>query len=127
MSKKTFFILEDSKERMETFEKLFKKKYGDNFIIYSSDNVEKAKLLFANHFPYDTIFLDHDLEGKVYVSSKDSNTGYSFASWMKKNYPDRIKKQQIIVHSMNGVGAKNIKNILPNADIVPFNILIRVF
>jgi len=122
---KTFFILEDDSNRMERFNSIFKKRFDKNYIIYSSDNVEKAKAIFADHYPFDTIFLDHDLDNKIYVSSKEKNTGYSFATWMEENYKDSIKKQQIIIHSMNTVGANNIKSVLPNSSIIPFNVLIK--
>lgn len=122
---KTFFILEDNSERMTIFNDIFKNRFGKNYKIYSSDNVERAKAIFADHYPFDTIFLDHDLDNRVYVSSKEKNTGYSFASWIEENYRESIKNKQIIIHSMNSVGANNIKSILPNSTIVPFNVLIH--
>ena len=123
---KTFFILEDREERIKIFMELLERRFGENYKIYTSDNVEKAKEIFANNYPFDTIFLDHDLDGRVYVDSKEKNTGYSFACWMEENYRKSINKQQIIIHSMNTVGADNIRNILQNAEIIPFNILVQV-
>lgn len=122
---KKFFILEDSSDRITIFNDIFKNRFGKNYKIYSSDNVERAKAIFADNFPFDTIFLDHDLDGKVYVDSKEKNTGYAFASWIEENYRESIKSKQIIIHSMNNVGANNIKSILPNSIIIPFNVLIH--
>lgn len=122
---KTFFILEDNSERMTIFNDIFKNRFGKKYMIYSSDNVERAKAIFADHYPFDTIFLDHDLDNRVYVSSKEKNTGYSFASWIEENYRESIKNKQIIIHSMNSVGANNIKSVLPNSIIIPFNVLIH--
>lgn len=121
---KTFFILEDNSDRITIFNDIFKNRFGDNYQIYHSDNVEKAKAIFADHYPFDTIFLDHDLGGQIYVDSKEKNTGYSFALWIEENYKKSIKNKQIIIHSMNSVGANNINSVLPNSIIIPFDILI---
>lgn len=123
---KKFFILEDSEERIAFFKQSLGKRFGGDCEIFISDNVEKAKALFADHWPYDTIFLDHDLDDRVYVDSKEQNTGYRFACWMEENYRNSINNKQIIIHSMNEVGAENIKAVLKEAEIIPFNVLYYV-
>ena len=126
MSKNKFFILEDNEERITFFKQSLGKRFGGDCEIFISDNVEKAKILFANHWPYDTIFLDHDLDNRVYVDSNELNTGYRFACWMEENYRNSINEQQIIIHSMNTVGAENIKGVLKKAETIPFNVLYYV-
>lgn len=109
-------ILEDNHDRINTFKEKFKK---DD--VYFFDNVQEAIKAYDLFAPFDVIFLDHDLDNEIYVPSGDPNTGYQFAKFLetKESLP------QIIIHSMNVVGAKNIKNILPDAEIVPFPVLKR--
>jgi CheY-like chemotaxis protein len=67
---------------------------------------------------YDAVFLDHDLGGHMFVDSYGQEaTGYTVAKWLSEN-PDR-KPEQIIIHSFNNVGAKNMHNILPGSIIAP--------
>lgn len=104
-------ILEDDPNRIG----VFKRKLHEHDL-YFFTNVPDAKDATINFGPFDYYFLDHDLEGKVFVSSDYSNTGYQFAKFLAE-----IEAQgEIIVHSMNPVGAQNIKGVLPQAKVVPF-------
>jgi len=76
---------------------------------------EEAIRMLESH-PWDIFFCDHDLGDKVMVAS-GKGTGYEVAEWLRDN-PHRMPKQ-IIVHSFNPVGAQNIKNVLPSAELVP--------
>ncbi len=117
----TIFILEDSKERIDTFKKYLEKDY--NLAIY--DNVEKAiEYLSSTEDDIVTLLLDHDLDGKVYVPSHEKNTGYQLAKYIEdtgKKYP------QIIIHSMNPVGVDIMSKLLRYSttylDCIPFPIL----
>lgn len=120
---KKFFILEDDLNRMEWFLSTLALRYGSDVPIYYSDNVDTAKNIFAQNYPYDTIFLDHDLGGQIYVPSSDPNTGCAFAKWLVTEYGDTIDKDQVIVHSCNVVGAGNIKALIPTAELIPFPFL----
>jgi hypothetical protein len=108
------FILEDNKERM----KIFRRNLIGN-IIFHSDNVENAKKILLEE-SIDVIFLDHDLDDRVYVDSNELNTGYQLAKWIFEN---NIKYSRVIVHSLNDVGRKNIKYILKDAELIPFTML----
>jgi hypothetical protein len=44
-------------------------------------------------------------------------TGYDVAKWLSEN-PDR-QPNQIYIHSLNTVGARNIHNILPSSKLAP--------
>lgn len=104
-------ILEDDGNRIATF----KKKLKDHDL-YFAVSVDEAKDMAKNFGPFDYYFLDHDLDGKVFVDSKDENTGYQFAKFLA----EVNATGKIFVHSMNPVGAQNIKGVLPQATLVPF-------
>lgn len=104
-------ILEDDDTRI----KRFKRKLISHDI-YFTKNVEEAKEIYKNLGPFDTIFLDHDLDNRVYVDSNEQNTGYQFAKFLKENNVSC----QIIIHSLNAVGVENMKNELPSATVCPF-------
>lgn len=117
MDVRKILILEDSQERIHQFQKRLPK---DD--LYFFDSVDEAKEAYNLLGPFDVIFLDHDLDGSVFVDSDEKNTGYQFAKFLV----EKETEAQIIVHSMNSVGAQNIKNALPQAEIVPFPQLIRI-
>lgn len=99
-------ILEDDDVRMKQF---YRKFIGNNVV-----HTERADecIHFLKKGRFDVLFLDHDLGGKVMVSS-GSGTGYEVAEWLEK-HPKR-QPDQIFVHSYNPVGAKNICDALPSA------------
>lgn len=67
---------------------------------------------------YDLVLLDHDLGGQVYVESGE-NTGWEVAEWLSKNLDK--KPDNVIIHSYNVVGAKNMMNILEDSKYIPFS------
>lgn len=103
-------ILEDDVTRTN----YFKKKLIGHELTFTQFSKECIKLLSENL--YDVLFLDHDLGGAIHVASGE-NTGYEVAQYLYKN-TDR-KPEQIIIHSLNTVGARNIKQLLPTALIRP--------
>lgn len=117
MDVRKILILEDSQERIKQFQKKLSK---DD--VYFFDSVFEAKEAYNFLGPFDVIFLDHDLDGAIFVDSNDENTGYQFAKFLA----EKETEAQIIVHSMNSVGAQNIKRVLPQSDVVPFPKLIRI-
>ncbi len=120
MTLPTIVILEDSIERI----KLFNRKLINKANINTFDNVKKCEIFIKeNSSKIDMIFLDHDLDDKVYVDSNDPNTGYSMAKIIKKIYGEEYP--EIIIHSLNPAGADNIQSILPRSRKIPFTILIN--
>lgn len=103
-------ILEDNQERIKLFKEWFKE--------HDLTICETAKECLSKlHIRYDWIFLDHDLGGEIFVDSDEENTGYQVA----KKIPDTINKDtDIIIHSLNYVGAMRMKNKLKNVKYVPF-------
>jgi hypothetical protein len=59
------------------------------------------------------LILDGD---KVNVPSGE-DTGYEVAKYLNEN-PDR-QPETIIIHSYNHAGAKNMKSLLPTAQVIP--------
>lgn len=110
-------ILEDNKERI----KLFKKAFKASDYCFIVDSVKQAKKVYEENTPFDIIFLDHDLDNRQYVSSLEENTGYQFAKYLA----EKKAIGRIIVHSLNVVGARNICNLLPQAERIPFTILVK--
>lgn len=117
MDVRKIFVLEDSKSRIDAFKKKFK-----NDDIYFFDEVKEAIEGFELLGPFDIILLDHDLDGKIFVNSHSDNTGYQFAKYLS----EKELNSQIIIHSMNPAGAKNMKSLLPQADVVPFPMLVKI-
>jgi len=114
------FILEDNLERVATFNMLLPRIYQCD--ITQTDDVEQAKKILLSK-QFDLIFLDHDLGGKVFVDSELPDTGYQIAKFIADN---KIKYQQIIIHSMNPIGAQNMLTILSkrsSAVYIPFPLL----
>ncbi len=98
-------ILEDDKIRQAYFIK-----HLEGHEIYIVDNSKDCIEQLQKHWNY--LFLDHDL-------GNDTDSGYVVAQWLHKknnNLPD-----EIIIHSLNPVGAKRMHQLLPMAKIVPFN------
>jgi len=110
-------VLEDMSSRIQFFKNKLHK-----HDVYYFDNADDAinALRFLSDKSWDIIFLDHDLEGRIFVPSSYHNTGYTVAKFISEN---DVKIDQIITHSMNPQGAKNIKMILPKAEIIPFSLL----
>lgn len=65
---------------------------------------------------FDLIFLDHDLDGNVFVSSMDRETGSEVARYIRKHRIDT----PVVVHSHNPEGVAYILSLLPNATAVPW-------
>lgn len=105
-------ILEDSKERV----KLFKKHWEKGNDLYFFDSVEDAKKALEVLGPFDLIMLDHDLDDRVYVDSDEPNTGYQLAKYIAENNIET----EVITHTLNPCGAKNIIGVLPKAKHIPF-------
>ena len=103
-------VLDDDNTRQRVFQQALIGK-----ILEQAYTAEEAIQKLKDH-PFDIVFLDHDLSGKVMVVS-GKGTGFEVAKWLRDN-PGRMPKQ-IIIHSFNPVGAQNMKDVLPEAIICP--------
>ena len=104
-------ILEDNIERVKSFKKMLK----DHELTITDRSDDAIKLVKDSK--YDFIFLDHDLGGEQYVDSKEYDTGFRVACAIPSSVNEGT---DVIIHSFNPVGAKNMQNILPNARCMPF-------
>jgi CheY-like chemotaxis protein len=114
------FILEDNKERIKWFKEVFSSESN----LFFADNVEEAKKILLENSEFDILFLDHDLDQKIFVNSNEQNTGYQLARFLVEN---KISFMSIIIHSMNIFGSCRmfdvLKKISENVRRVPFPIL----
>jgi DNA-binding NarL/FixJ family response regulator len=98
-------ILEDNSIRQEKFKELFK-----NQELYIFDSFNQELCDSVRKIDYQIMVLDHDLGGKIWVDSREENTGYSFVVWLVGN---QIQKNSLIYTcSMNPIGANKMLNHL---------------
>ena len=103
-------ILEDDKARQRAFKQSF---IGDIVEIAETAS-EVIRLLSSN--TWDELYLDHDL-GEEQMQESGPGTGYEAAKWLRDN-PDRAPRH-VFIHSYNPVGARNMKEQIPYAVLVP--------
>jgi CheY-like chemotaxis protein len=97
-------ILEDNPIRADIFKKLFKSQ-----TLFITDKVGIA-IKACEEIVFDIMFLDHDLEGKIWMDSNKEQTGYTFCKILVQT--DFQKKTLCYVHSLNPIGANNMVNLL---------------
>lgn len=117
-----FFILEDNSERIRWFKSVLKK----DSILFFADNVNDAKRTLLEEKDFDMLFLDHDLDQRVYVDSDENNTGYQLTKFIVEN---KISFKSAIIHSMNQYGARlmyeTLSEISDSVDMIDFSTLRR--
>jgi len=114
----SLLILEDDNDRVNEFRRVFKNKH-----LCIAFNVDNA-LILASKYPFDIIFIDHDLNGAAFTKS-DDNSGAHLA----RNLKDTINSDTFcIIHSMNPFGSHRILDILSDERAVwcPYNGLIAI-
>jgi hypothetical protein len=110
----SILIFEDEIYRINFFDKLAKLFEAEDYFITCKLELIKRKL---KEKKWDVLFLDHDVDSVKY-------TGYDVAKFIVR---EGIEIPQIFIHSMNPVGAENIKNILPHATIRPFSGILALY
>ena len=101
-------ILEDSEERISAFKRALE---GHNIVICRAVATAIGELYDTT---FDFIFLDHDL-------GEGNRVGIEVAEYLSKN----PHNEKVIIHSMNPVGQGRMKLLLPDADVIPFSVLIK--
>jgi CheY-like chemotaxis protein len=122
-SLKSIFILEDAQTRIDWFRKTFD--FVDYLVITDKINMALEQI---KENKFDLIFLDHDLEEVDITRESCADfdwsqipNGLEVAEQIKHTIN---KETQVIVHSMNPVGASNIIRAHPfNIIHVPFWLL----
>ena len=92
------FILEDRNRRIKWFKKVFS---SENSLFFA-DNVEDAKKILLENSEFDILFLDHDLDQKIFVNSNEQSTGYQLTKFIVEN---KISFGFAYIHSMNLYGS----------------------
>lgn len=103
-------VLEDDSTRQKAFRQNL---IGANVVIVDTPQ-EAIKNLDTK--TWDFLFLDHDLGGQSWVTPGD-DTGYAVAKWLEAN-PSKQPKA-IVLHTLNPIGGKAMKEVLPNAVYAP--------
>ncbi len=78
---------------------------------------EDAKNAIDHSGSFDSIYLDHDLDQRVFVDSDEDNTGYQLAKYIA----DKNIDAEIIIHSYNPFGAARMNDVLPDAKQIMFD------
>jgi CheY-like chemotaxis protein len=105
-------ILEDMPDRISEFAR-----NTIGHIVCFVSKVPECIEKLQNEGPWDKLFLDHDLDGKVFVPSGPC-TGWEVAEWLSKN-SDK-KPPSIILHSLNEKGVNKMLELLPEAIVEEF-------
>jgi len=106
------FVLEDMEVRISAF----KRRYASESLTIAT-TANEAIAILEQGLDYDLYSLDHDLGGQVFCSSELENSGYRVAEFLS----NKNVKGQIVVHSWNPTGAKNMLAVLPEAVYRPFS------
>ncbi|MGB3479317.1 MAG: cyclic-phosphate processing receiver domain-containing protein [bacterium] len=109
-------ILDDMYSRVIEFEKRLKP-----IDITDITHVTTAKecIECLSKKKYDLIFLDYDL-GEPPVWAKDTDiSGGVVAEWIKKHPKNKNKKAMIIIHSSDSHGGAYMKELIPDATLLP--------
>jgi len=103
-------VVEDDETRCAWFQQVFSRCHLD----MTCDVAEAIKWLRERE--YSIVFLDHDLAKEHYQSAEadDERTGYAVALWLANN-PNCQHKAQIVIHSLNYVGAERMLERLLDA------------
>ena len=107
-------VLEDNTERLKWFKDTF-----FNYELSIAMTAETAGYAIMKN-EFDLIFIDHDL-------ADETSTGLDFAKVLAEEIEaGRVSNDpSIYIHSMNPIGAKNIKSVLKDATIISFIELIK--
>jgi CheY-like chemotaxis protein len=104
-------VLDDNPSRIALFkEKLI------GAAVTCTKHIEECITLLDKDGPYDYVFLDHDLDGKIYVDPGPS-TGYRAALWLHHNPEKRPK--QVIIHTCNEHAGPLMEQLIPNSKWLP--------
>jgi DNA-binding NarL/FixJ family response regulator len=101
-------FLDDSVRRAKAAAEQFA---GDTFCLAGTADTAIEYLRLAEE-PWDLVMLDHDLGGKVFQDSLETNTGMEVVRYIERTQPE-IKR--IVVHSWNSPAAREMVSRLEQA------------
>lgn len=100
------FVLEDNSERITVFTSRYLK---DKLTVCNNAGTAIAILAYVK---FDLIYLDHDLEGRVYVPSEHPNTGYNVAAHISKGCN---VDTPVVLHTHNEYAVSKVLGILSSS------------
>jgi len=90
-------VLEDNSVRMKIFKEFDFKLIHVEHVKDCIEQIELADVI-------ETLWLDHDLDGQIYVDSKSKNCGYEIVRYLQQN-DHKAKIKQIHIHPHNNYAA----------------------
>jgi hypothetical protein len=116
---KNFLFLDDNVDRHVAFDMMT---IGCNVKhVWTAD---ECILALMSDDPYDCVFLDHDLGGKVFVT-EEKGSGSEVARFIGRSLQHDHYPRLIIIHSWNPEGALRMENYIRESGIpcrrVPFS------
>lgn len=100
----SMLVLEHDNTKITTIDLTFKAEFRNYRVTKSvGDFIE---LLMSRQ--WDFILMEHDLIKGTYQNSTDPESGWSALKWMFENYPHLNDIKQVIIHTNNVNGAKNM-------------------
>ena len=109
-------ILEDDPERIRCFKRWFSR-HNLTVVNHAQDAIDNLRTK-----EFSLVFLDHDLDGRVFVPSDEPNTGFQVA--VRFGEFSRNFGTNVIIHSMNGPAAQRMERVISmNAivNLIPFS------
>lgn len=113
--KNTIFILDDRTERRTIFNNIGLDT-GLSISMYKNFTDARSNLLRADP---KVVFIEYGLLISK-TNYSESKEGIDFANWLVAN-DKGLSQRKIIIHTLNSNKAVEIKKILPQAYIIPFN------
>ena len=105
-------IVEDNPDRI----KIFRRNLAGSTVVHT-DQPKKAIQLLRDK-DWDVVCLDHDLHPDRPYEESGPGTGFEVAAWLSEN-PNRMPRHGVYLHTLNPVGAQNMKAVLPDAVVAP--------
>ena len=106
-------FLDDDETRHREFCAEVEKRGINSHLPYRSYTVQLAKENLDRWSPFDLVFLDHDLDGHVYVQETEG-TGVEVCQYIAA-MPVELRPKRVVVHSWNIDGALRMIRILSQA------------
>lgn len=101
-------FLDDNYGRIREFQQLVTQK---NWTVTVVNDAQPCITAMSEN-EYDIVFLDHDLEGRVYVPTYELNTGSEVARWIASDACRMKHDTKIIIHTLNEKGMEYMKALI---------------
>ena len=109
--KKSFLFLDDNPDRHLAFDQML---IGKPVSVDHVWTAEECIRTLRSSAPYDCVFLDHDLGGRVFVQ-EEKGSGSEVAAFIGKDLDRTSYPKRVVVHSWNPAGAERmVRYIAPS-------------